>query len=220
MTISQILFTVFPPTETICVCRSVCWQVDGRTGFLPLQYNLSNNLLLHSFMSFMSGMKCGLDFYEVRIRFLHTLLHRTCILHIWPQFFEFLLPWKEYVQPLGGSALMSTCIDFTLFSLGCVLHTSLGMCPWYQPWLRMSAGLSLSSSSSSLRSFSGGDSSRYFSFENCVEQTSRKGIRIKWSTAYSPRNLLHKRLNITLTYSETVNPKEIKNSLADLTTWK
>lgn len=44
--------------------------------------------------------------------------------------------------------------------------TSLGMCPWYQPWLLMSAALSFSSSSSSLRSFSGGDSSRYFSLEN------------------------------------------------------
>lgn len=44
--------------------------------------------------------------------------------------------------------------------------TSLGMCPWYQPWLLMSAALSFSSSSSSLRSFSGGDSSRYLSLEN------------------------------------------------------
>lgn len=50
--------------------------------------------------------------------------------------------------------------------------TSLGMCPWYQPWLLMSVALSLSSSSSSLRSFSGGDSSRYFSLENWRE---RKG---------------------------------------------
>lgn len=51
------------------------------------------------------------------------------------------------------------------------VFTSLGMCPWYQPWLLMSAALSFSSSSSSLRSFSGGDSRRYFSLENCKEQT-------------------------------------------------
>ena len=50
-------------------------------------------------------------------------------------------------------------------------HTSRGMCPWYQPWLLMSAALSFSSSSSSLRSFSGGDSSRYFSLENWARQT-------------------------------------------------
>ena len=48
------------------------------------------------------------------------------------------------------------------------VFTSLGMCPWYQPWLLMSAALSFSSSSSSFRSFSGGDSSRYFSLENCT----------------------------------------------------
>lgn len=97
-----------------------------------------------------------------------------------------LLPWKVCMypsvpkHPLRTSNVTADTTHSTvhLYSLYGVLYsvrvfTSLGMCPWYQPWLLMSAGLSFSSSSSSLRSFSGGDSSRYFSLENCMKQTSR-----------------------------------------------
>lgn len=85
---------------------------------------------------------------------------------------------QEVNLPQGSSALDVVSVYPSVVKQPIVYSlqygTSLGMCPWYQPWLRMSAALSFSSSSSSLRSFSGGDSSRYFSLENCVEQTQEK----------------------------------------------
>lgn len=90
--------------------------------------------------------------------------------------------------------LCCACTQIPLYTSQCVF-TSLGMCPWYQPWLLMSAALSFSSSSSSLRSFSGGDSSRYFSLENCVEQT-QEDIKTQWESEKNSRYPVHSRASL------------------------
>lgn len=63
------------------------------------------------------------------------------------------------------------------------------MRPWYQAWLRRSVLLSLSSSSSSLCSFSGDESRMYFSLENWAE-TARVGGQSE-ALFLPPRPILH-----------------------------